>query len=127
MAKRRFTLRRLMFLVTAVAVVFGFVGKELADRRAAERAYQSALVRLRAGGNLVKELGFEKGPVVLALDGNQPLSIEAARDVNAATRIVAEFGWDTARIILGHHTLSATRIYAENDVKRAAEAMAKLG
>ncbi len=46
---------------------------------------------------------------------------------NAATRLVEQFGWDVARIVLGHRQVSTTRIYALDDVKKAAEAMAKCG
>lgn len=46
---------------------------------------------------------------------------------NAATRLVAEFGWDVARILLGHATLNATRVYAENNEQKAIEAMKKVG
>ena len=31
---------------------------------------------------------------------------------NAATHLVKQFGWDVARIVLGHSTVDATRIYA---------------
>lgn len=46
---------------------------------------------------------------------------------NAATRLVEQFGWDVARIVLGHRQVSTTRIYALDDIKKAAEAMAKAG
>lgn len=46
---------------------------------------------------------------------------------NAATRLVAEFGWDLARIILGHRSVSATRIYAADNLQRALEVMSKVG
>lgn len=46
---------------------------------------------------------------------------------NAATSLVAEFGWDVARIVLGHSTLDATRIYGEDDKAKAREAMRKVG
>lgn len=46
---------------------------------------------------------------------------------NAATRLVEQFGWDVARIILGHRHLSTTKIYAEDDIRKAAEAVAKIG
>lgn len=46
---------------------------------------------------------------------------------NAATRLVEQFGWDVARIVLGHREVSTTRIYALDDIKKAAEAMAKSG
>lgn len=41
---------------------------------------------------------------------------------NAATRLVAEFGWDVARIVLGHHSVSMTRRYALDDLRKAVEA-----
>lgn len=46
---------------------------------------------------------------------------------NAATRLVDEFGWDVTRIVLGHRSLCATRIYAEDATKKAAEVMGKVG
>jgi integrase len=46
---------------------------------------------------------------------------------NAATRLVEEFGWDIARIILGHRHLDATRIYGEDQLARAMEAVRKAG
>lgn len=46
---------------------------------------------------------------------------------NAATRLAAEFGPEVARIVLGHRTLSVTRIYVADDLRKAAEAMAKAG
>lgn len=46
---------------------------------------------------------------------------------NAATFLVAEFGWDVARVILGHRSLDATRIYGEDNLKRAAEVIARVG
>lgn len=42
---------------------------------------------------------------------------------NAATRLVAQFGWDVARIVLGHTTLSTTARYALDDLAKAAEAI----
>lgn len=45
----------------------------------------------------------------------------------AATLLVEEVGWDTARIILGHSTVSTTRVYAEDNARAAAEAMRKVG
>jgi integrase len=44
-----------------------------------------------------------------------------------ATWLTAQYGWDMARILLGHHTLSATRIYADDDLARAAEVMRQVG
>lgn len=46
---------------------------------------------------------------------------------NAASRLVQQFGWDVARIILGHRTLSATRIYGEDDLRKAIDAMRQVG
>ncbi len=46
---------------------------------------------------------------------------------NAATRIGAEFGPEVARIILGHRTLDVTRIYMDDDLRKAAEAMRQAG
>jgi integrase len=46
---------------------------------------------------------------------------------NAATAIRKEFGLDMARAVLGHHSPQITELYAELDVGRAAEVMAKVG
>lgn len=46
---------------------------------------------------------------------------------SAATRLVAEFGWEIARIILGHRSVDVTRIYAEDDVAKAIDAARKAG
>ena len=46
---------------------------------------------------------------------------------NAATRLVQQFGWDIARMVLGHRQISMTRVYALDDVKKAADAVAKVG
>jgi len=46
---------------------------------------------------------------------------------NAATRLVQQFGWDVARMVLGHRQISTTQVYALDDIKKAAEAMAKVG
>ena len=45
----------------------------------------------------------------------------------AATRLRAEFGIELARIILGHSSASVTEIYAQDDMKAAAEAMQRVG
>lgn len=45
----------------------------------------------------------------------------------AATRLVAQFGWEVARILLGHRSVDMTRIYAENDMEKAADAARKVG
>jgi integrase len=46
---------------------------------------------------------------------------------NAATIIQQTLGWDAARAVLGHRTVSTTRIYADSDGKVAAEAAKRLG
>jgi integrase len=46
---------------------------------------------------------------------------------NAATRLVQQFGWDLARMVLGHRQISKTRVYALDDVKKAADAVAGSG
>jgi integrase len=46
---------------------------------------------------------------------------------NAATAIRREFGLDMARAVLGHHSPQITEMYAELDINRAAEVMAKVG
>jgi integrase len=46
---------------------------------------------------------------------------------NAATRLRAEFGIDTARAILGHSSPATTETYAEIDRTKAAEAMSRVG
>lgn len=46
---------------------------------------------------------------------------------NAATRLRAKYGIETARVILGHASASTTEIYAEEDFDRAARAMAESG
>jgi integrase len=45
----------------------------------------------------------------------------------AATAIRREYGLDVARVVLGHRSPQITELYAELDVNRAAEVMAKLG
>lgn len=45
----------------------------------------------------------------------------------AATRIVAECGWQAARAILGHKSLNTTLIYAETDLQLALPAIGRLG
>ena len=45
----------------------------------------------------------------------------------AATLLVEEFGWDVARTILGHRSLDATRIYGEDSLQKAEDAMLKVG
>lgn len=46
---------------------------------------------------------------------------------NAATRVRREFGLDVSRAVLGHSTPLVTAVYAEADMKKAAEAMERLG
>jgi integrase len=46
---------------------------------------------------------------------------------NAATRLREQFGWDVARIILGHSTVTTTAIYAADSLERAAQAMREAG
>lgn len=45
----------------------------------------------------------------------------------AATRIVAEFGLETARVILGHTSAEMTRRYGVEDLRRAADAQGRAG
>jgi len=46
---------------------------------------------------------------------------------NAATLLVEQFGWDVARTVLGHASLDATRIYAEDAQRKAKDAIRKIG
>jgi len=46
---------------------------------------------------------------------------------SAATRLVSLYGWDVARIILGHRSVEVTRIYAADDLKKAAAAVRDAG
>lgn len=46
---------------------------------------------------------------------------------NAASRLVEQFGWDVARIVLGHTTVDTTREYAVDDIRKAAEAIHEVG
>ncbi|MES2342344.1 MAG: tyrosine-type recombinase/integrase [Pseudomonadota bacterium] len=46
---------------------------------------------------------------------------------NAGTRLVEQWGWDVARIVLGHATVQTTAIYALDDLRKAAEAIRKCG
>ena len=46
---------------------------------------------------------------------------------SCATRLRSEFGLDTARAVLGHRSPAITALYAEADIKKAAEAIAKIG
>jgi integrase len=45
----------------------------------------------------------------------------------AATELRREFGAEAAKIVLGHSTLSATLIYAERDLGKAAEIVSRIG
>lgn len=46
---------------------------------------------------------------------------------SAATRIVKEFGWEAARLILGHKSFNITAIYAEENIEKTAEIIGKIG
>lgn len=46
---------------------------------------------------------------------------------SAATQLRREFGLDVARAVLGHSSPAVTAIYAEQDLTKAAEAMARVG
>ncbi len=46
---------------------------------------------------------------------------------NAATHLRKQFGIEAARVILGHSSAGITEIYAEQDLAKAAEIMAKVG
>jgi integrase len=46
---------------------------------------------------------------------------------NAATRLVRQFGWRIAQIVLGHAALETTKIYALEDIGKAAEALGEVG
>lgn len=46
---------------------------------------------------------------------------------NATDLLVEQFGWDVARIVLGHKSINTTRIYARDDLTKAAAAMLKAG
>lgn len=46
---------------------------------------------------------------------------------NAAFRLVKQFGWDVARIILGHRSVTVTRKYSPDDLEKAAEVVRKTG
>lgn len=45
----------------------------------------------------------------------------------AATAIAQQFGWEAARVYLGHRSLDVTRIYAEDDLERAAQVARAIG
>lgn len=46
---------------------------------------------------------------------------------NAATALVEQFGWEIARIVLGHSSVEMTRIYAEDSIAEGKAAMLKFG
>lgn len=46
---------------------------------------------------------------------------------NAGTRIVEQFGWDVARTILGHRSFEITKVYALDNLKKAADAQREAG
>jgi integrase len=46
---------------------------------------------------------------------------------NAATWMVEKWGWEVARVLLGHHSIKVTRIYAEDDLTKAREAIKSAG
>lgn len=46
---------------------------------------------------------------------------------SAATRVEDQFGYDVARQVLGHRTISATKIYVEQSRAKAAKAMREVG
>jgi integrase len=46
---------------------------------------------------------------------------------NAATRLREQFGWEVARIVLGHSSSDTTEIYAIEDYGKAARAMGETG
>lgn len=86
--------------------------------RAACLRYNRDCDRLEAGAS-------EKGHV-LTLRRIEPWAAHRLRH-SSATLLVEQFGWEVARIVLGHRTVATTRIYAEDDLKKAAEAMGKVG
>jgi len=46
---------------------------------------------------------------------------------NAAALLVEQFGWEVARIVLGHRTLNATRIYAPDNLQKGFKAIEAIG
>lgn len=46
---------------------------------------------------------------------------------NAATRLTEEFGWEVARILLGHKSVETTKLYALDAYQKAAEAVRDAG
>jgi integrase len=45
----------------------------------------------------------------------------------AGTEVRREFGVEAAQVILGHSHLNVTEVYAERDLKKAAEIMRQIG
>jgi integrase len=102
------------------------------------RAYRHAIVRAceRAFG-MPEE--WRRPPMSLTPDQRAEVLQKAAewRKVHcwhphqlrhtAATKIRREYGIEVARIILGHSNIATTEIYAEIDLVKAAQAMARLG
>jgi integrase len=46
---------------------------------------------------------------------------------NAATRLVEQFGWEIARVVLGHQKIETTKIYALENFRKAADAIKLIG
>lgn len=46
---------------------------------------------------------------------------------NAGTRLVDQFGWDVARIVLGHTNVKTTQVYALDAIQKAVDAVGKVG
>ena len=46
---------------------------------------------------------------------------------NAATYLRKQFGIEAARVVLGHSSAAVTEVYAELDLAKAADIMAKVG
>jgi integrase len=46
---------------------------------------------------------------------------------NAATRLTEQFGWEIARVLLGHQSVETTRIYAADTYRNAADAAREVG
>ena len=84
--------------------------------RAADRANAKAIAAARQAGREVAE------GVRLVAHWHPHMLRHAA-----GTRITDEFGPELARIILGQRTLSATRIYARDNIERAAAVVADAG
>jgi integrase len=82
------------------------------------RSYYQAIQRAVAQANAVRD-----GQGLCALPSWGPLQLRHT----AATQIQAQFGLETARVILGHSRVETTQIYAARDLDRAAQAMAKVG